>query len=224
MVGNLRFLTEPPKAIALNLSTKFQNPDQFVISILTKIFPEVEIINSSTCPIGFETIKQDPPRKSREEPAEKDAYNFIRRKLLPHIEQYPLKKPLPENIYITRKNTAHRMLINENEFAKFLSKNNFSIIDLEQTKGIQQMVLFNKAKKVICVHGAALSNILFCTEQTKIIEMSAPLMAKLLHFSDIAKTFNLDYTRYNNLKEKTHDYNSHVSIDMDNIEELQKLL
>jgi hypothetical protein len=224
MAGNLRHLTNAPETIALNLSTKFQEPDQFVISILTKIFPGVEVINSSTCPAGFDTIKQDPPRSSREEPAEKEAYFFIKKKLLPHIEQYPLKKPLPDNIYITRKNTAHRILINENELSAFLNKNNFLTVDLEQTKGIQQMVIFNRAKKIICVHGAALSNILFCTEQTKIIEMSTPLMANLLHFSDIAKTFNLDYNRYNNLKEKTHDYNSHVSIDMDNIEELQKLL
>jgi hypothetical protein len=223
MVGNLRHINFEPESIALNLTPKFQSPDRFVVSILTKIFPSAKIINSSTCPDGFVEIPQDPPRENREQPVDKEVYFYIREKLLPHISNH--KKPLNflKNIYITRKGATHRDLINEEEFKTFLKTNNFYVLDLESTKGIEQMAIFHNAKNIICVHGAALSNIVFCTPQTRIIELCTPTMSKLLHFSDIAEKCKLDYIRYANLI-GSDDYNSHVTFDMNQAQNLKNLI
>jgi len=75
------------------------------------------------------------------------------------------------NIYITRRNAKYRKVINENELIPILQKHGFDIIDLDLIPVIEQINIFKKAKMIIGIHGAGLTNMFFCKEGAKILEI-----------------------------------------------------
>lgn len=77
-----------------------------------------------------------------------------------------------QKIYITRKNSEYRKILNEDELIKLLVSYSFKIISLENMSFNQQIKTFNKSKIVVGVHGAALSNSFFQKKNTNIIEIA----------------------------------------------------
>jgi len=77
----------------------------------------------------------------------------------------------PIGIYIKR-NEHERRVLNNNEIINHLNKNHSNIewIIFESLSMLETIKLFNKASFVIAPHGAGLTNMLFCREQTTIIE------------------------------------------------------
>ncbi len=73
-----------------------------------------------------------------------------------------------EKIYINRKN---RRLINELEVQEHMESNGFVILDLEELTLDQQVQLFSNADEIVGFHGAGLTNLIFCTDKTRIIEI-----------------------------------------------------
>jgi capsular polysaccharide biosynthesis protein len=69
---------------------------------------------------------------------------------------------LPQKIFITRNQATSRRLINTEEISSYLSARGFTSIDLQGLSLSQQIALFRKASHVIAVHGAALTNLLYC--------------------------------------------------------------
>jgi hypothetical protein len=69
--------------------------------------------------------------------------------------------------------------------------NNFKCLILEHCSFEDQIKYFNNCKFLICAHGAALSNIFFCKEKTKILEVTC---GKEWEFYDkISKNLNLHH-------------------------------
>lgn len=58
------------------------------------------------------------------------------------------------------------------EYLKNKYKNQFKSLFLENISFEEQVKYFNNAKLIICAHGAAMSNMFFCKEGTKIIEVT----------------------------------------------------
>lgn len=85
----------------------------------------------------------------------------------------------------------HRILLNRKEVIYFLKKKGFNIIKPQEINFWDQVNLFNKAKVIISLSGAGLSNIIFCKPGTKIIEIKNN--NRLNDFLNISRMLNLKH-------------------------------
>ncbi|MDC0226819.1 glycosyltransferase family 61 protein, partial [Alphaproteobacteria bacterium] len=136
-------------------------------------------------------------------------YKFINSKIPQFInKEYSLKilnslktsKAKKNKIYLTRQNSTFRNLINEADVIEKLKKFGFEAIDLNELKIIDQIQLFSNADYIISPSGSALTNIVFCNPETKIIEISPIYNFEYeknlkTRFQDICKILNLNYLR-----------------------------
>jgi capsular polysaccharide biosynthesis protein len=83
----------------------------------------------------------------------------------------PPPKRLPRLIYIDRRNSRLRPLMNENELVAALARIGFVPVQPETMSVADQVRLFRGADVVVAPHGAALTNLGFCRPGTQIIEL-----------------------------------------------------
>jgi hypothetical protein len=90
------------------------------------------------------------------------------------------------------------------EYLKKKYNNKFKSIFLEKIPFEKQVKIFNNAKIIICAHGAAMANMFFCKEHTKIIEVTC---GKEFNFFDIiSKNLNLNHIKcHDNVFDKIID-------------------
>ncbi|NER22239.1 MAG: tetratricopeptide repeat protein [Symploca sp. SIO1C2] len=79
-----------------------------------------------------------------------------------------------ERLYISRQSANNRLVINEQEVISFLNQFGFTSVSLEVMTVRQQAALLAQAKVVISPHGSGLTNIVFCSPGTKVIEIFSP--------------------------------------------------
>ena len=79
-----------------------------------------------------------------------------------------------ERIYINRLDAPHRRVVNEDKVIEFLESWGFTSIALESMSFSEQVLCMASAKVIVAVHGAGLSNLVFCNPETKIIEIFSP--------------------------------------------------
>ena len=80
-----------------------------------------------------------------------------------------------KRIYITRRNARQgRKIINEEDLIKKLELLKFNVYELEKLSFQEQIILFRDAEIVIAPHGAGLTNMIFCKEGIKLIEILNP--------------------------------------------------
>jgi len=227
MLSNLCFYNKstPPDKIYAPLP----DADSFQQQSLKLLFPNAIIINSR-----YENIKDDdiwsvpecPSTNWRGDGVHANYYRFLRDKLMNFAE----KTPDHEYIYISRKlnsqslghpNIEARHIRNEDEMMEQLAPLGFKRILLEDMSLIKQIGLFKFAKIIISPHGAALVNSCFCTLNTHIIEVT-PQPCNWQQFSHICHTFNIPYTRFNNVSNWDEHFNMNINIS--EIVELVKVL
>lgn len=75
-------------------------------------------------------------------------------------------------IYITRRKAQIRKILNENEVLKILKDFSFCIIEFESLNFMQQVSIAHNAKVLMGMHGAGLTNMMFCNPETCIYEFS----------------------------------------------------
>lgn len=143
---------------------------------------------------------------------------MIKRTFTRNLSKEPYRK-----IYLSRtKIKSGRKIINEFELIHFLRSHNFQIVYPEKLSLTKQFKLFSEAKCIISPHGAALSNIVFCSSGTKILELfNHP---DILHasqlYSNIARVCNLELLRMpsrpinTGIEQWSHRSNFFVDLDM----------
>ncbi|MGF1987031.1 MAG: glycosyltransferase family 61 protein [Nostoc sp. ZfuVER08] len=77
-------------------------------------------------------------------------------------------------LYISRSRAAVRRVINEDELVYFLKKFGFEVMFLEKMSVAEQASVLSSASVIVAPHGAGLSNLVFCSPRTKIIEFFSP--------------------------------------------------
>jgi hypothetical protein len=96
------------------------------------------------------------------------ACRYVRKKLgrceLPAI-------PLERKIYVVRGNAIHRSLVNEREVCLLLESYGFEIVDCSNLSVAEQASLFASSAVIVGVHGAALSNLVFCKPGAVVLEI-----------------------------------------------------
>jgi len=91
----------------------------------------------------------------------------------------PIRKINPNNkvgnydkVFIIRKNGIRRSVINQDKLIPIAEKYGFIPIEPGELSWMEQVELFSNAKEIIGIHGAGLTNILFCTHpNTKLFEL-----------------------------------------------------
>lgn len=89
--------------------------------------------------------------------------------------QQPLKTDYSERIYISREKASYRRIVNDEEVMSFLEKFGFRSVKLETMSVAEQAACLAAAKVVVAPHGAGLTNLVFCTPGTKVIEIFSPI-------------------------------------------------
>ncbi len=74
-------------------------------------------------------------------------------------------------VYVSRKLAPKRKAHNELEVELFLRKKGFEIIEAEKLSLMQQIQLMSETALLVCLHGAALTNMLFLQEGMKVLEL-----------------------------------------------------
>lgn len=77
----------------------------------------------------------------------------------------------PTRLYISRQNATNRRIVNEAEIVEYLEQIGFVKIDLESLSITDQAQLFAQAEVIVAPHGSGLTNAIFCTPSTKLIEI-----------------------------------------------------
>ena len=100
--------------------------------------------------------------------------------------------PSYKNIYISRKDSGNRVMLNEDSVESFFKTKGYHVISLSGLSVDDQILIFNGAEKIVAPHGAGLSNIIFCKKGTKVLEFSFEGYNNPC-FIRIAQAINLDY-------------------------------
>jgi len=98
-----------------------------------------------------------------------------------------------QKIFIGRKNPRHRKLLNISDVTNFLTGKGFVYIEMEDFTVEDQVKLFYNATEIICVHGAALSNICFSKPGTKVLDMIHEDFQQWC-FLKLAKILDINYS------------------------------
>ena len=97
---------------------------------------------------------------------------FIRETFLSKINLQNYQSP--KKIYISRGKARARHIINEVKVRSLLSKYGFKTVFLEEMSILEQIILFANAKFIVAPHGSGLSNLVFCSPGTTIVELFSP--------------------------------------------------
>jgi len=174
----------------------FTHNHNFAFEALRLIFPSINIIRTLNTAVHLDcdhVIVTDDARFSTEI---RRKYRYLRGLFFPHISNH-LVKPYSKRIYISRGDAHYRYITNEKEVMEALTKIGFHCLSLKGMSFIDQISLFYHADTILSIHGAALTNLIFCKPDTRVIEFATPYMREnSQHFKDISETFNLNYQVY----------------------------
>lgn len=99
---------------------------------------------------------------------QKWVYHFLRSEFLPQAPQ-PSRR-----LFISRANAVGRSLANEAEVIQELKGYGFETVYPETLSVVQQSKLFASAAYVVAPTGSALTNLTFCSSETKVLEFFSP--------------------------------------------------
>ena len=79
-----------------------------------------------------------------------------------------------DKIYISRKNAEVRKIVNEELIEEILKKKGFKIYDFDKITWEQQIEICSSSITLVSINGAALTNMIFMQENSKIFEIRHP--------------------------------------------------
>lgn len=96
-------------------------------------------------------------------------------------------------VYISRKLAPKRKAHNELEVELMLRKRGVEIVYAEQLTFKQQVELMGQTRFLICLHGAALTNMVFLPESAEVLELRNIGDSKTQCYFNLASALNLNY-------------------------------
>ena len=97
---------------------------------------------------------------------------FLRQTFLPQVSL--AKTSSGRKIYISRAKAKNRQLVNEHEVGQLLAAHGFKTIFLEEMSVLEQVAIFANAETIVTPHGSGLTNLVFCSPNTKVVELFSP--------------------------------------------------
>ncbi|MDJ0515226.1 MAG: WcbI family polysaccharide biosynthesis putative acetyltransferase [Trichodesmium sp. MO_231.B1] len=105
----------------------------------------------------------------------------------------PVKTHRNKRIYISRTGASKRRIINIEEVENLLDNYGFQTVKMDSMSVVEQAILLSEAEAVVGTHGAGLTNIVFCSPGTKVVEIFSPLYGTNAYFV-ISNQCGLDYS------------------------------
>lgn len=143
-----------------------------------------------------------------------DFVSFLRNQMLPFAELN--NTHLFERIFISRKNNNNRSY-NESEVEQVVKKYGYISITPEDLSIKEQIAIFSHAKYIIAASGAALTNMIYCNPQCKIVVLSG-CQSDLSIFSNIASILDLNLIYIIGKSEIQDSFQSNFIIDIEKLE------
>jgi hypothetical protein len=103
--------------------------------------------------------------------AQSHLLQYVKEKLLTAALKYLPTASFSKKIFISRKDSSIRNIINEDEFFASLKPYGFERYELAKLSVIDQILLFNQAEIIVSPQGTGLANSIFCNSDVKIIEL-----------------------------------------------------
>lgn len=103
-----------------------------------------------------------------------------------------------DKIYISRRNARARKVLNEDELIDVLRKKDFQCLDADKMSLAEQINIFRQCRRLISIHGAALTNAVFMPENSRVYELYPKQATE--------DSFNLCYSRLGAALRQRHEY------------------
>ena len=112
-----------------------------------------------------------------------------------YLEFYSVAAEVPyQNIYISRKKAFRRKVVNEDELEAVLAEFNFKVVYLEDYNWEEKVKLMGRAKNVVSIHGAGITNCLFMKEGTSLFELRKAGDSLNNAYFSLANALGLNYS------------------------------
>ena len=92
------------------------------------------------------------------------------RPLLLTLKNTPTNKPLPKRIYISRKDSPQRPVLNEDALVAALATHGFVELRISDYSFPEQVRLFSEAEAIVGAHGAGFTGLLYANPKAWVIE------------------------------------------------------
>ena len=123
------------------------------------------------------------PAILRGHPRMRQAIDWLRTRVK-HLLASP--EAATERIYVSRKDSFQRILLNEVEVESSLAKLGFRIVTLAGMPVREQISLFSKARCIVSPHGAGLTNLMFAPPGASVVEITNSKISHMGDFKSIA--------------------------------------
>ncbi|MCU0401227.1 MAG: glycosyltransferase family 61 protein [Algoriphagus sp.] len=124
--------------------------------------------------------------------------------------QTPWKK-----VYISRKLAPKRKAHNEEQVESFLKENGFEIVYAEKLSLLEQIELMSVTSLLVCLHGAALTNMLFLPKTSTVLELRNAGDAINQCYFNLASSLGLPYFYTLNAGDSQDTIMTDFTIDME---------
>lgn len=114
---------------------------------------------------------------------------FYREEILPKVK---VNSQAKRRIYISRNDSDKRRTLNEEQLIPILEKYGFEIHQLNNKSTEEQIKLFASAAFIVSPHGAGLSNLVYCSPGSRVIEFFPGGYVKATYY-DLSKKCGLKY-------------------------------
>ncbi|NJL21616.1 MAG: glycosyltransferase family 61 protein [Leptolyngbyaceae cyanobacterium SM1_3_5] len=104
-------------------------------------------------------------------------------------ERSPQDSPF---IYLSRTDARYRRLLNEDQVLEVLRPYGFVALTLDALSVAEQAALFARAQVIVAPHGSSLTNLVFCSPQTQVVELVSPNYQRH-YFWQISQLLNLTH-------------------------------
>lgn len=194
-----------------------KNPPDFLVDSICFFFPEYreKIIKSPKIRVKAKTVKLASfPYTNSGKTDFTDIYipEVIKTiNAYTHAKKHENLPKKPVNLFISRRNSRDRKILNEEFLLSELASYNLQVVTLEDLSFEQQVELFFHADVIIATHGAGLTNLLFSNRPSVVVELFPHnrdirdifcfgLIANILKINYVIIEYNASNDNYQNLE------------------------
>lgn len=139
---------------------------------------------------------------------------------LPSLDDKLIVENIGYKVYLTRSLEGGRAIRESKEFHDLLKGYNYDIVDTAKLSLDDQINLFSKTSKLIGIHGAGMTNMVFSQSQISVLEIFPKAPLKASHYKHLSKVLGNKYSTFIG-GEIIEGSNNHFTV---NLEELEKAI